>query len=150
MLALALPPLMGQAPDRTAGKDEFPALQLLPPGSEVRGISLPRYENHRVSALIMAEVLRVMTRHTVTMEGIRTRLYNPAGETTSLEMKDASYDFRTGIITSDSPVRAQGPQFSAQGSSLIFNNSKQQGLLKGPVHTTLNTSALSTPGAPSS
>ena len=53
LLVLAVLPLsMGQVAERTAGEDEFPALQLLPPGSVVEGISLPRYEEHRVTAFL--------------------------------------------------------------------------------------------------
>ena len=48
---------VGEVPVDDLVGNEFPGLQLLPPGSKVRGISLPRYENHRVSALLMTELL---------------------------------------------------------------------------------------------
>lgn len=146
LLLLAAPMLPGQmAADRTAGKDEFPALQLLPPGSKVHGISLPRYQDHRVTAHIIADLLEVCTRHIVTMTTIHTMLFGENNETTQVDLEKADYDFRTGVMTSDAPASVTNPRFSAQGKAVIFNTNDQRGLLKGPVQTTLNTNIIANP-----
>lgn len=145
LLLSAAPLLTAQVADRTAGKDEFPALQLLPPGSKVQGISLPRYQDHRVTAHIIAGLLEVCTRHLVQMNSIRTVLYGAEGDTTEVTMEKADYDFRTNVMTSEAPAAVTNPRFSAQGTGVIFNTATQRGLLRGPVHTTLNTDLISHP-----
>ena len=142
LTALQLP---AQVADRTAGKDEFPALQLLPPGSKVQGISLPRYQNHRVTAHIIAGLLEVCTRHLVQMSSIRTMLYGEDDEATEVKLEKADYDFSTGVMRSDAPASVTNPRFSASGASVIFNTTTQRGLLHGPVHTTLNRDLLTNP-----
>lgn len=144
LLMLAAPLLPGQV-DRTSGQGEFPALQLLPPGSEVKGISLPRYQEHRVTAHIMADLLKVLSRYEVHMTGIHTVLYSEEGEATTVRMKRADYDFRTSIMVSEQAASVEHPRFSARGEAVTFNSETRTGLLKGPVYTTLNTSLLSQP-----
>lgn len=144
-LLLAAPQLPAQVADRTAGKDEFPALQLLPPGSKIMGISLPRYQEHRVTAHIIASLLEVCSRSLVQMSNIRTVLYGEGDETTQVELEKADYDFSTNVMTSNAPAAITNPRFSASGSSVIFNTDTQRGLLRGPVHTTLNTGLISHP-----
>lgn len=147
LLLSAAPLLQGQMADRTASKDEFPALQLLPPGSKVKGISLPRYQNHRVTAHIIADLMEVRTRRLVTMTAIRTMMYSENGETTVLKLRSADYDFGSSVMTTDKPGSVENPRFSAQGKAVIFNTTTQSGVLKGPVYTTLNTDLLNNPPA---
>lgn len=145
LLCSAISLAMGQMPDRTAGKGEFPALQLLPPGSVVKGISLPRYEKHRVSALIMADELEIISRQVVKLKGIVTALYGENDETTTVRLTAAEYHFGTALMSSEGKVSLSNPRLTAQGEAVYFNSDRQQGMLRGPVITTLNTDALSHP-----
>lgn len=147
-LLLVLAALSPAQVDRTAGQGEFPALQLLPPGSRIQGISLPRYQEHRVTAHIMADLLEVLSRFEVRMATIHTVLYGEAEDTTHVQMQDATYDFRTSIMASDTPASVTNPRFSAEGSAVSFNSETRCGIIKGPVHTTLNTSIFTNPPAP--
>ena len=144
LLILATLPLSeGKVAERTAGEDEFPALQLLPPGSVVEGISLPRYEQHRVTALITAKKMMVISRREVRMNGIRSFLYAPdGGETTCVQLTEAKYDFRTKLMHSLAPpVALLHPRYTVRGSSVVFSNATHCGLVKGPVSTTFRLNA---------
>ena len=55
-------------------EDEFPALQFLPVGSVVEDISIPRYENHRVTALLLAKSLEVKSRKVVELGKLEASL----------------------------------------------------------------------------
>lgn len=148
LLLSALPTVAAQVEGRTSGQGEFPGLQLLPPGSIVKGISLPRYENHRVTAHLMADEMEILSRSEVKMTGIRIALYSEANETTFVEMVRAHYDFRTGTMNSDAEAGVQNPRFTARGAAVSYNSVRQQGFLKGPVSTTINFSILTQPPAP--
>lgn len=136
-------PVWGQVPTDDVGPGDFPALQLLPPGSIIKGISLPRYDNHRVSALITADEMEVRTRSRIRLALIHASLYAEDGETTTVSSKEALYDFRTREIQSPTATEVRHPRFTAQGTGVQFNTSTGVGLLKGPVHTTLTAEALS-------
>lgn len=148
LLLPAAPPLSGQMPEHTAGKDEFPALQLLPLGSKILGLSLPRYQGHRVVAHIMAKVIEVSSRHVVSMDDVRTILYGEEGDTTEVRLKHAEYDFRTNTMTSQSALSATNPRYSVSGTGAVFNTDTRCGLLRGPVYTTLNLNVISKPPTP--
>lgn len=138
-----LQPLWGADPADDVSQKEFPGLQLLPEGSVVKGIVLPRYEKHRVSALVMADELRVESRTCVSLANIRSELYAASGEITSVICGLAHYDFSTSRITTDQSTAVKDPRFSAKGAGITFSTRTQLGLLRGPVRTTFAASAFS-------
>lgn len=134
--------LMAQSPNVNSADDEFPGLQLLPPGSKVRGISVPRYDNHKVCAFLMATELEVVSRTEVTLSGIRAMLYEQEGEdntdsATNITCDKAGYDFKRKVIISLTPAEVNGPKFSAKGNGVVFSLTGRIGLIKGPVRTTI-------------
>lgn len=139
---LALPLAQGQMVKNPARKGEFPGLSLLPAGSTVRGISLPRYENHRVSAHIMADLLEIISAGRAKLTGIHSSLYSEEGEETILKLEYAHYNFETEMMTSDKEVSIQNPRFRARGESISYSTARQQGLVRGPVHTLFHTATM--------
>lgn len=125
------------------GKGEFPGLQLLPPGSVVEDITLPRYENHRVTALLQAKRLCILSRQVIELQGISGALFNEDGSATEIHAEAAQYNFTTKHAASAGAVEVKDPRFSASGSQLRFDTQSKRGVLLGPVRTTLSTSALS-------
>lgn len=141
LLALLLPARAQQTPQDvsdTVGRGEFPGLQLLPPGSVVKGISLPRYENHRVTALVQIRELRVESRTRVTLEGIAATLYSKDGFRTSVSSPRATYDFSTMRAETVGRTTVRDERFTARGGRVTFNVQTQKGLLRGPVRTTVS------------
>ena len=145
-MALLAPSVWGQAPKDDVAGNEFPGLQFLPPGSKVKGISLPRYEKHRVAALLMSEVMEVISRSDVSFSSIRANMYAENGEITLVTCAKAAYDFRTKIVASDSKTAVDGPRFSASGNGVTFSTEENMGLLKGPIRTTIKNSSFNIGG----
>lgn len=140
--ALCAPLLWGQTPRSEMAASEFPGLQLLPPGSLVKGISLPRYEKHRVSALLMADLMEVLTRSDISFTSIRANLYAENGEITLVTCPKAAYDFRTKMVNSTTRTEVDSTRFSALGTGVTFSTETNMGVLKGPVRTTVKNSAF--------
>lgn len=141
--AALLQPLWGADPQDDIGAKEFPGLQFLPEGSVVKGIVLPRYENHRVSALLMSDELRVDTRSQVSMKNIRAELYDSSRGVTSIICHAAQYDFAKSRLTTDQSAAVKDPRFSAKGTGIIFSLRTKLGILQGPVRTTFTSSSFS-------
>ncbi len=136
-LPLLCTPARGQMGTDAVAKGDFPGLQLLPPGSVVKGISLPRYENHRVTALLRADELTVLSRSELQLTGIVAELYMSSGEVTSIRTGKVTYNFSTGLAESHAETQVSDPRFTARGNGLIFSSTRKQGLLRGPVRTTV-------------
>ena len=131
--------LPAQSPNVNRAEDEFPGLQLLPPGSKVKGISVPRYDRHRVCALLLASELEVVSRSEISLSGIIATLYDQKGTTTTVKCAKAGYDFKRKAIISDEKAEVSNPNFSASGNGITFTLSGRIGLIKGPVRTTIRT-----------
>ena len=141
LMSLLLLPCWGQEKKSDAAS-EFPALQFLPEGSVIEGISIPRYENHRVSALLLADKLRVKSRTTVELEKLSASLYTDDTNQTDISTGSVEYDFATKIARTTGDTKVQDPRFSASGKGIIFNTSTRKGFLSGPVKTTISTAKL--------
>ena len=138
-LVLLAPLAHAQLGADTVGKGEFPALQLLPPGSVVKGISLPRYLNHRVVSVFRSTELKILTRSEVQLTGIRAQMFSATGETTHIVTPMVHYSFRTEKAVGEGDTSVSDPRFTARGKGVVFSATRQCGLLRGPVHTTVNT-----------
>ncbi len=139
LLTLSAPLTLAQIGTDAVGKGEFPALQLLPPGSIVKEVSLPRYVGHRVASLFRARELEIISRSDMRLSGIEAELYSTTGEITRISAPQAHYSFRTEQARGEGTTSVVDPRFTARGSGVIFSSTLQCGLLRGPVHTTVNT-----------
>lgn len=141
LLSLLLLPLhcWGQQRTDAVVEDEFPALQFLPAGSVVEGISIPRYEDHRVSALLLADKLIVKSRKTVILENLTASLYGTDKTQTDISAGDISYNFATKMGRTTGTAQVTDPRFSAKGQGVVFSTGTNKGFLRGPVVTTVAT-----------
>lgn len=148
LLSCTALPLAAQGPADAVGKGEFPGLQLLPPGSVVKGISLPRYEKHRVTSLLRAGSLKVLDRRTVELKDIDVSLYMDTDITTHLCAAGAVYNFTTLRAETHGAVSVDDPRFTAAGQGVVFSTENRRGILKGPVRTTIAAAVLNQAPAP--
>lgn len=141
--AVLAPALQVQAAENTAGAGEFPGLQILPPGSVIEGISLPRYEGHRVAALLKAGKLKVASRTVIELHDVDATLIGTDGDRTNITAAGIIYNFRTQrATTTDKGVALKDKRFTAKGSKVLFDTRIQRGILLGPVHTTVTQAAF--------
>lgn len=140
ILILTLLPLQIHGQQRTDAtpEAEFPALQFLPVGSVVEGISIPRYENHRVSALLLAEKLIVQDTKTVVLEKLNASLYGDDNDQTDVSTGKVTYSFATKMAHTSGNAEVKDPRFSARGKGVVFSTSTGKGFLHGPVITTVS------------
>ncbi len=146
VLAVFVPLAHAQVAADAVGEGEFPALQLLPPGSVVKDISLPRYVGPRVASLFRASELKILSRSDVQLSGIKAELYAEGGEITIISAPQVHYSFRTEQASGEGTTSVTDPRFTARGSGVIFSSNLQCGLLRSPVHTTVNTQYFTNKG----
>lgn len=135
---LALQPAAAQ--DTVKGKDSsnlFPGLPLMPAGSVVKGIVLPRYEEGKVISLIKIATLTVESPSLVSVKDFTAALYDRAGNITKIATPLGFFNFDSSRINSDGQITMEDPRFRAHGQQLHFDTQQRVGVLRGPIRTVI-------------
>ena len=127
-----------QLPSDAVGPGEFPGLQLLPAGSVISGITIPRYEGHKVTAYMQVEEMKVISRSVVRLRDILVHLYDDKGYATVATTTGVEYSFKTEMAFSTGKMLLKDARFSAEGSKALYHSGHQRGILIGPVKTTIS------------
>ncbi|MFK7910657.1 MAG: hypothetical protein AB8F34_08640 [Akkermansiaceae bacterium] len=136
-----LPTLHGQAiidkDDKDKRKGAFPTLSILPEGSILRRVRLPRYDkNFNPTSLLAAEQLLVLGKNRIEGEGVTIELYEPDGSLQARsKMRRAIYDQEKSTLHAREAIYLKGKTFVASGSGLIFHWESKKGFLDGPTST---------------
>lgn len=122
---------------RKDATNAFPGLPLMPAGSVVNGIVLPRYEGGHVTSLIKIARLTVESASIVSAKDLTAALYDSSGNTTKIVTPQATIDFSSEQVSSEGPISMDDPRFSASGQQMDFDALRKRGFLRGPVRTVI-------------
>ena len=134
---------------------KIPAISLLPDGSELDGVILPRYdENLRLTGALHAEKLILVGPEQIRGHGVRIDLLDPdrPGARTRIELGTAMLDQISGVIRAEEEVTITAERFTATGSALHFAFEAGRGFVSGPAATIIHAipkTAMHTPAATS-
>ncbi len=156
-LAIAMPMVHAEdAPDATEPKiRKIPAISVLPDGSELDGVVLPRYdENLRLTGSLRAEKLTLVGPEIIRGDGVFIQYIDPdrADSFTNITLGTATLDQVRGLIKADEDVTIESSRFSATGTALHLSFDAGRGFVSGPATTTLfapPTTAMHKPSSPS-
>lgn len=135
-----------QLPSDAVGPGEFPGLQLLPVGSVVKGITIPRYEAHKVTALMRAGEMSIASRTTVKLLNVNVRLLDAKGAATVAKAPGVEYNFTTKHAFTTGKVTLEDERFTAEGTKALYHSESQRGIVIGPVRTTISAAQLNKTG----
>ncbi|MBE6410119.1 MAG: LPS export ABC transporter periplasmic protein LptC [Akkermansia sp.] len=135
-----------QLPSDAVGPGEFPGLQLLPVGSVIKGITVPRYEAHKVTALMRAGEMTVASRTTVKLQKVNVRLLDDKGAATVAQTPGVEYNFTTKHAFTTGKVTLEDERFTAEGTKALYHSESQRGIVIGPVRTTISAAHLNKTG----
>jgi hypothetical protein len=115
----------------------LPAVSLLPVGSILTKVLIPRYDrNKKLTAVLRSEEMEVVDNQTVKGKGVRLEFYHPdRTQRARIDLETASFDQKKGILESRKPVDIVSTDFTARGSGLTYAQKQSQGFLIGPVQT---------------
>ena len=141
VLALASPVLAGEVEIVPGSWQKIFAL--LPPGSELKGVMLPRYdENRKLTSVLKSQSVILVDATRVTGRGISFEFFNPDQSPKGrVDLVNATIYQKTELITTRDPVVIQSDRLQATGSGLYYsfgktNGSLHKGFLLGPGTTT--------------
>lgn len=122
---------------------EFPGLELLPPGSVLEGVSLPRYKENKLNVLVTSPYMKVESRIEFSGLNVYTYLYDEGQtETTRMFMEVASYFFDTKMLFSRKKTIINDYRLEALGTGMTFDTTRKVGFMHGPVETVIHGDVL--------
>lgn len=122
--------------DAPAG-NRIESISLLPDGSQLHDVVLPRYDDaNRLVGAMQARLLTLVNDQTVSGDDVRVSFYEDDGSPRGhLEITRALYSEQTGILSGSERVALTSDRLSARGSGIDYSFADGEGFLRGPVTT---------------
>jgi hypothetical protein len=115
----------------------MPAISILPHGSVLQGVMLPRYDDKRrlVSSLKTA-VMTLVNDERVEGEDVTIEMFHPNGDSKArAHFNHAVIDQKTGFLTASEAVNLTADRLIAKGTGIRYNFERSEGFLLGPAET---------------
>jgi lipopolysaccharide export system protein LptA len=137
---LAALPLLAAPKKRENATRISPALDLLPEGSTLKNVSIPRYDQDKnPAALLRAGLMKVINEHHVSGQNVELRVFNKSGEQRlKVHMGAAEYFVSKGILNATEVLTISGDGIKARGTGAVFHLDSRQVFIHGPATTTLS------------
>ena len=134
MFLLAAPALCAQGSSPDIKKNP---VSLLPVGSVLKGVLLPRYDKERnLVGDMKAETMTLLPSDRVQGEDVRIRFFNPDRTLRGkVEMKNVLFDQAKSRIFANETVEITTDRLVARGGGLVYSLREGEGFLKGPAST---------------
>jgi len=134
-------------------KRETPVTSLLPPGSVLSGVLLPRFDvNRRLVGTLKAKSMTLVSAEILDAETVAIELFNPdRSPRARLDLIKARLDQTTGTLHANHTVTLHFDNINAIGSGLVYEINQAQGFLTGPATTRIQAptkTAMNSPASP--
>lgn len=128
--------LVGQIP--LPEKAQLPAISLLPDGSQLKGVMLPRYDKmQKLTGVLKAETMTLINAEQIAGSRVSLEFYNPDQSPRGrVDLKNVIFFQAKGLIQAEENVTIQSERLTAHGSGLVYSHISGQGFLLGPATTT--------------
>lgn len=133
---------------------KIPAISVLPDGSELEGVVLPRYDkDFRLTGSLRADKLTLVGPEVIQGDNVHITMINPdrADARTEITLGSAVLDQVRGIISAEEDVTINAASFTASGTALHLAFEEGQGFVSGPATTIILApieTAMHTPANP--
>lgn len=137
IFALISPCAAGEEDALQLPKSKFQATALLPPGSELKDVIFPAYdENKGLVSALKAKIMTLVTPEQIAAQAVSIEFFNPDQSSRGhVNLVQALMDRGKGLLSADEPVEIQYDQMTSTGTGLRYFFEQRQGFLLGPVST---------------
>ena len=128
----------------------MPAISLLPDGSELKDVMLPRYdENHILVGVLKSKTMTLVNSGQVAGTTVSVEFFNPDQSPRGrIDLKKATFYQDKGLLAANEPVTIKSDQVNAHGSGLYYSFVEGKGFLLGPATTTIKAPPKTTMNSP--
>ncbi len=138
LTALALAwPSVAAARESTGRKEGI--FSLLPDGSQLDGVMLPRYDKDRVlTGVLMAGRITLDNVSKMTGRDVTVEFYNPDRSSRArIDLETATFLREENLLRTGDPVQIRSDRLDARGTGLYYSIGTGEGFLVGPAVTTI-------------
>ncbi|MDP4624691.1 MAG: hypothetical protein NWT08_06065 [Akkermansiaceae bacterium] len=115
-------------------------ISLLPDGSIMQGVLLPRYDaERRLVGDLHAETLTLIDPKRIRGENVLIRFFNADRSLKAkVQLQNALFDSEKSLLRANEAVEVTGDRLIANGSGLVYEFQSGEGFLLGPVSTRIS------------
>ncbi len=115
------------------------AISLLPSGSELEGVMLPRYDkDHRLAGVLKSKKMILVSDELIAGEDVTIGFFNPDGSPRGqADLRKAYFNQSKGTLEAHESVKIHTDRMLATGTGLIYAFGQGEGFLTGPASTTI-------------
>lgn len=112
---------------------------LLPPGSELKEVMLPRYdEAQRLGSVLKAKVMTLINEHQIEGKSIVLEFFNPDKTPRGrIDLATATIDKTRSLLTTREPVEIRIDGMKTTGTGLHYDLEMGKGFISGPATTVI-------------
>lgn len=143
VLALPATTMASAQPDAPVAAVDEGAWQkifnLLPPGSELKEVMLPRYDEvQRLTSALKAKIMTLVNEHQIEGKSIVIEFFNPDQTPRGrINLATATIDKNRGLLTTEEPVEIHFDGLNAAGTGLYYDLEAGKGFITGPATTVI-------------
>ena len=121
-------------PTVAATSAKIPAISLLPNGSQLKGVMLPRYNEKREQVgVLKAELVTLVNAGQVDGTQVSIEFFNPdQSPRARIDLVKATIYQEKGLVVTTDPVEIKSDRMTAHGSALHYSITSGKGILSGP------------------
>lgn len=136
-LLLLTPVLLAAEEAVPAPAKKLPAIALLPDGSQLHRVMLPRYDEHRrLIGVMKAREMTLVNAETIAGEAISIEFFNPDQSPRGrMDLTKATFNQAKGMLEAMEPVTIHTDRINAKGAGLLYAFEQGEGFLIGPATT---------------
>lgn len=115
-------------------------ISLLPDGSVMHGVLLPRYDDERrLVGDLHAETLTLISPERIQGEDVLIRFFNPDRSLRAkVQLQKALFDSEKALLRANQPIEIINDRLKVKGSGLVYEFQNGEGFLIGPVSTRIH------------
>lgn len=121
---------------------KMPMLEFFRAGSVIPKSSIVEYDGPHITALLTAAAMTVSGPQSITGTLLNIYLYGKNGQDVHFFSGEAIYFLDKNLVVSHQETTLEEKSFSARGTGLYLNTETRQGILLGPVQTTIHMDQL--------
>lgn len=128
-----------------------PAFGLLPDGSELKSVILPRYDDsRRLVSVVTAKAMTLLGAGEIAGKTVAVVFYNSdQTQRGRVDLAKAVFNQQKGLLTTREPVQMKSDRMSTSGTGLYYSFEQGEGFVLGPVTTTIQAPPTETTMHPS-
>lgn len=136
-LCLLTPALLHAQDPGSKPARKFTSFSLLPPGSELNDVMLPRYDDQqRLVGVLKARAMTLINEESISGKSVSIGFFNPDGSARGrVDLAKAFFRQSAGTLEALEKVEIQSDRIQATGHGLIYHFEQGEGFLTGPVQT---------------